>query len=46
VIVRDDDRRGIMPKGRFYDDPWMDRGAVDGALKEIFAGNHPMPFRQ
>ena len=44
VIVRDDYRHGIMPKGCFYDDPWMDRSPVDGTLKEIFAGNHPMPL--
>jgi hypothetical protein len=46
VIVSEDDGGGVVFEGFFEDLAWIDRCAVDGAAKEVFAGDELMALGQ
>jgi len=46
VIVREDDGGGVVPEDSFQDFARKNRGAIDGAAEEIFAGDEFVAFGQ
>src|SRR5690606_16553823 len=44
VVVKEDDRGCIELEGTLYDDTWMNRGAVDGALEHLHHLDDPVPI--